>query len=141
MHDHDTNLSVNATAAVHGWSPLQLWCESAKVKHLHLRCLLVAYGAPVADLPSDGVAAQLPECFAVTDVVPTGSGAWTRRAVSLVAWVHWQDGADGVPSLTSRVAAVRRARAMLQLPPSASASCTDSVGHVQTIVLRSANGW
>lgn len=101
-----------------GLSPLKLTCcHHAGDEKYAVRRVCVPHGASIADLPTAGLAAQLPKYDAAVR-----RGTWTRRAAALACWVHWHDAADAVPSLAARVAA-RSTHAPLWLPPTLCVSC------------------
>lgn len=118
--------SVHAQA-VDDSTPLQTISRSDDAELFSLRRLLVAYGAPVAELPAGASAVQLPKyCAAVR------TGARVRRVAALSAWVHWQDAADGVPTLAARETAAAGSHAVL--PLSVCVSCELLVLPIQELL-------
>lgn len=91
---------VNALDVV-GSTPLWL-TSNDDAKLLPVRRLLISYGARASDLPTTGLATELPNYVAAVR-----AGAWSRRAAALAAWVQLNDLTDGVPSLAERAFAVR----------------------------------
>lgn len=108
--DDVTEALLDGGANVHvvngeGSTPLQSVSEHDDT-YCRVRGMLVAYGAPVAHLPTAALDSKLPKYFTAVRSV-----FWSRRVAALTAWVHWQDLSHDLPSLTARMDAARHLHA------------------------------